>query len=390
MAGKIPRNIEDIKRSKEHVINNLVGIKFEGRVIPNFNENYKLEERMKDLNVPGIGINLINNFHTEWEYYLGAQDLKSNIKVTNKTIFEAASTTKVFTTILALHLLEKGLLKLDENVNSYLKKWKIPENEFTKKEKVTLLRLLTHMAGINRPNSLFGVELDKKPTLIQVLNGKSPAINDPVKVEFIPGTKHQYSNLAFSIIQKLLEDVTGKTYIQLIKEIIFKPLSMNDSTVEFPLPTQFANRAVLPHTGEGEVKEKSLHPTAFGHGNLSCSPNDMSKFILEILASYNGRSEKIISKKMVLQMLTSQKSFGSIELMGFSDQALGVFLLKGEKNFFFIHPGGNEPGTNCFMLASPITGQGAVIMTNGAKGDLLSLQILYRMATEYNWGILKE
>ena len=54
------------------------------------------------------------------------------------TLFEAASATKTVVTVAILHLVEKGVLDLDTDVNTYFKDWKIPENKFTKHEKVTL------------------------------------------------------------------------------------------------------------------------------------------------------------------------------------------------------------------------------------------------------------
>ncbi|NHK31844.1 MAG: beta-lactamase family protein [Asgard group archaeon] len=376
---------ENIEKQVEKTLNSVAGLAFDGKPIPKWDEKYKLTDLMKQFNVPGIGMALIDDYQIKWTKYIGLQDVNSKKEINEKTIFEAASTTKAFTAVLALHLVEKEFLDLDEDVNVKLKDWKIPENEFTEKEKVTLRRILNHSAGINRPDSMFGTEEGKTSTLLQVLNGEKPALNDPVKVEFIPGSKQQYSNIGYSVIQKLIEDTTGKSIIKLMKEVIFDPLGMKNSTLEFPLPQELNNRAILPHTADGEAKPKGLHESAFGHSNLSCSVLDMCKFVLEIINSYNGKSEKILTKKMVHSMLESQRSFGPTEMMGLTDQALGMFLMKNEQNTFFLHPGGNAPGATSFMLGSPITGQGAVIFTNGAQGELLAVQLVYTLAKEYDW-----
>jgi len=369
----------------QKILDNVVAVKFEGKPIPVWEEKQALSELMAQFNVPGIGIALINNFEIEWSKFIGVQDLNSKIEVNSQTLFEAASTTKTLVTVVALHFVEKGLIDLDTNVNDYLKDWKIPENEFTKSEKVSLKRLLIHKAGINRPDSMFDFEVGTAPSLLDVLNGKSPAKNDPVVVEFEPGTKHQYSNLGFDIIQKLLEDVTGKSLPQLFKEVIFEPLSMNNSSLDYPLPDALNKRAILHHTAEGEVKGKGLHPSAYAHGNLSCSPVDLAKFAVEIMKAYQGKSEKILSQEMTKKMLTSYKSFGPTEFMGLSDQVLGFFLMKNDKNTFFLLPGGNAPGANCMFLGSALTGQGAVMMTNAAMGELLNMRLTYTLSKEYDW-----
>lgn len=385
MVNKKTIKRDDIEKRVEKILDNIAGLAFDGRPIPKWDEKYRLTDLMNQFNVPGIGIALIEGYEIQWTKYIGLQDVNLKKEINEKTFFEAASTTKAFIAVLALHLVEKGILDLDEDVNLRFKDWKIPENEFTDKEKVTLRRLLNHSAGINRPDSMFGTEEGKISTLLQVLNGEKPALNDPVKVEFVPGTKHQYSNIGYSVIQKLIEDSTGKSFNQLMKEIIFDPLGMNDSTLEFPLPQEFNERAILPHTAEGEAKPKGLHESALGHSNLSCSVLDMSKFVLEIINTYNGKSEKILTKKMVHTMFESQRSFGPTEMMGITDQALGMFLMKNDQNTFFLHPGSNAPGATSFMLGSPITGQGAVILTNGAQGELLAVQLVYTLAKEYDW-----
>jgi len=369
----------------QKILDNVVAVKFEGKPIPVWEEKEALSDLMNQFNVPGIGIVLINNYEIEWSKFIGVQDLNSKIEVNSQTLFEAASTTKTLVTVAALHFVEKGLIDLETDVNDYLKDWKIPENEFTKNEKVTLKRLLTHTAGINRPESMYDFEEGSTPTLLDVLNGKSPAKNDPVVVEFEPGSKHQYSNLGYDIIQKLLEDVTGKSLAQLIKEVIFDPIAMNNSSLDYPLPVELNKRAILHHTAEGEVKGKGLHPSAYAHGNLSCNPIDLAKFAVEIMQAYQGKSEKILTQEMTKSMLESHKSFGPTEFMGLSDQVLGFFLMKNDKNTFFLLPGSNAPGANCMFLGSALTGQGAVLMTNAAMGELLNLRLTYTLAKEYDW-----
>ena len=72
----------------------------------------------------------------------------SNRPVTTRTLFQAGSISKPVAATAALHLVEQGKLSLDEDVNQKLKTWKVPENEFTKTEKVTLRRLMSHSAGL--------------------------------------------------------------------------------------------------------------------------------------------------------------------------------------------------------------------------------------------------
>ncbi len=379
------------KENVQHLLENVVEVGFEGIPIPNYKKTEKLEDLLIQYKIPGIGIVCIDNFKIHWMRYFGIRsaypEYNSNHAVDTQTLFEAASATKTVVTVVALHLVEKGLLDLDANVNVYLKDWKIPDNEFTKVEHVTLKRLLTHTAGVNRPESMYSYQEDSIPTLLNVLKGECPAKNDPVTIEFVPGTKHQYSNLGFDIIQKIMEDVTGKTLNNLLSEIIFGPLDMipEKTTVVYPLPQHLAMIAIDHHGPDGKPAGKGLHPSAYGHGNLSINPWNFSKFLIEIMLSYHGKSNKILSKEMTRKMLDSYYLFGPKEMMGITDQGLGFFLMKNEMNTFFLLPGSNAPGANCMLLGSPTTGQGAIIMANGAMGELLNIRLTYTLSKAYNW-----
>ena len=183
---------KDILEKIEKIENELPTPGMEGGIpAPNWEETGSLEQKMKAYNVPGLRIAVINNFEIEWSKSYGVIDNETKKNVDEFTLFEAGSTSKVFTALAALNMVEKNLVYLDEPVNNYFKTWKIPENDFTKDNPVTLRHLLTHTSGMNRPDSMFNVEDNKEPTLIQVLNGESPAINDPANIEKLPGSEHQ-------------------------------------------------------------------------------------------------------------------------------------------------------------------------------------------------------
>ena len=115
-----------------------------GRPVP----RHTIEERMKALNVPGVSLAVIRNYKIEWAKGYGFADATTKRPVTTKTLFLAGSISKPVAAAGALSLAEQGKVKLDDDVNSYLKSWKVPENEFTKEQKVTLRRLLSHTAGL--------------------------------------------------------------------------------------------------------------------------------------------------------------------------------------------------------------------------------------------------
>jgi CubicO group peptidase (beta-lactamase class C family) len=342
----------------------------------------KMTERMTHYNVPGVSMAVIDVHQTLWTKAYGSMDASTSEPVTPKTIFEAASTSKFITSAMALHFVQKGLIGLDTDVNDYLTSWQVPENQFTKEEKVTLRRLLTHKAGLPTTN----FDHDEKvgyPTLLDVLNGQSPALNKPAIPELIPDTRWQYSNVGYDVIQLLLEDVSGKSFQQIAEEIIFEPLGMENSTFIYPLDSESKKREAMPHDGQGISRKPAMHLTALAHAGLTTTPTDLAKFTSEILFSYQGKSEKVLTQEMIKQLLTKEFDLDP-GLFGIPlSEGLGVFLTGDGPNLLFTHPGSNLPGLNCWLMGWPELGTAVVVMTNGAQGELLAMEIISAVIQEY-------
>lgn len=107
-----------------------------------------LAQAMQVYNVPGLSIAVIDNYQIAWAKGYGVIETGSTTRVGTGTLFQAGSISKPVAATAALALVEKGKLSLDEDVNQKLKTWKVPENEFTKEQKVTLRRLMSHTAGL--------------------------------------------------------------------------------------------------------------------------------------------------------------------------------------------------------------------------------------------------
>ena len=152
-----------------------------------------LAELMKTFNVPGVSIAVIENYKIVDAKGYGVIASDSSTPVTTKTLFQAGSISKPVAATGALSLVEQGKLSLDDDVNNKLTTWKVPQNEFTQTEKVTLRRLMSHTAGLT-VHGFPGYDVDALvPSIVQVLNGERPANTEPIRVDIVPGTKSRYS-----------------------------------------------------------------------------------------------------------------------------------------------------------------------------------------------------
>ena len=93
---------------------------------------WSIAERMEHYGIPGVSIAVIHNGEIAWTKGYGVMDKESKAPVTEQTLFQAAATSMPVTAYGALRLVEQNKVGLDENINSYLKSWKLPDNEFTK------------------------------------------------------------------------------------------------------------------------------------------------------------------------------------------------------------------------------------------------------------------
>lgn len=344
-----------------------------------------LAERMAHYKIPGVSIAIINNNKIEWAKGYGETWVGKGVPVTTETLFEAASTSKLIVSAITLHYVEKGLLDFDEDVNKKLKSWKIPENDFTKKEKVTLRRLLTHQAGLNRPDGGFSWEEGRMPTLIQTLGGEAPAKNDPAVVEVAPGTEWRYSNLGYLVIQQLLEDVTGRPFAEIAREVVFEPLGMTSSTFHVPLGADAKKKKALPHDPEGSAHDPEMHVNAVANGGLITTPADLAIFTNELILAYHGKSDRVVAQKTARMMFHTEVDIDPAVLGVPIGEGLGAFLFGDGENWAFLHPGDNAPGTSSWLMGYPETGNGIIVMANGAMGNLLAMEIVAAVITTYGW-----
>lgn len=333
-----------------------------------------LADLMKAYTVPGMSIAVIDKYEIVEAKGYGVIEVGSKKPVTTHTLYQAGSISKPVAATGALRLVEQGKLSLDEDVNQQLKTWKVPENDFTKTQKVTLRRLMSHTAGLT-VHGFPGYDVDDPlPTLVQVLNGEKPTNTDPIRVDTVPGTQWRYSGGGVTIEQLLMTDVTGKAFPALMRELVLDQIGMSDSSYEQPLPATRATMTAGGTNGDGtEVHWRwHVYPEMAAAG-LWTTPTDLAKFAVEIALSKQGKSNRILSQKITNEMLTPV----------LNDVGLGFFLDKDNPGQF--GHGGADDGFQALLTMNAESGNGVVIMVNSDNGISLANHIVRGIAKEYAW-----
>lgn len=353
--------------------------------------NQKLLDMMQVHKIPGVSIAVINHGELEWTGGYGVLEVGSNQPVTTDTLFQACSISKPITAMAAMYLVQQGKLDLDGEINQKLLSWKIPENEFTKNEKVTLRRLLSHTAGIT-VSGFRGYSADEQvPTLPQVLEGIEPANSAPIRVDTIPGTQWRYSGGGYTVLQQLMMDVTANVFPEIMHDLVLQRLEMKQSTYRQPLPKKLTEQAACGHHENGEKIDGDwfTYPEMAAAG-LWTTPSDVARFAIELQKSRAGKSNRVLSVEMMEQMLSAQIPDFPAEMVSqrlgrdIRNQGLGFSLESEGNSARFSHHGGNM-GYRCFIVAYSEVGQGAVVMTNSDNGFALIPEIIQSIATEYGW-----
>jgi CubicO group peptidase (beta-lactamase class C family) len=337
-----------------------------------------LEDQMAQLHVPGVSIAVIHEGHIEWTAAYGVVRLKGP-HVTADTLFNAASMSKPLTAMAVMKLVQDGRIDLDADANSYLKSWKIPDNEFTKDHRVTVRELLNHTSGIGMHSG----ELDDPdkglPTVLQMLNGEKPATTGPVRVEAVPGSKYAYANGGYLILQLLVTEVTGEPFAPYMQETLLRPLGMTHSTFEAPLsPTHAALAATgyLEDGTSGTAPDHFVKPNLAAGGLWTTAP-DYARLVIELQKEYAGRSDRILKQSTVRTMMTP--GLGPSDKMKWG---LGVHVGGSSSNPFFEHGGSGVFQSD--MVGYP-SGDGIVVLTNGGGGGPLCDEIVRSAAQVYGW-----
>jgi CubicO group peptidase (beta-lactamase class C family) len=277
-------------------------------------------------------------------------------------------------------------VELDGPVNAHLTAWQVPDNTFTADSAVTLRGLLTHTAGLTvwgfpgyRKDRPFA---DGAPlaTNIQVLDGEGNT--DSVRVYKVPGTSWQYSGGGYTVMEQMVEDVTAQPFAQAMHERVLTPAGMRLSTYEQPLPEARWGEASRGHGPDGSEVEGEWHnyPEQAAAG-LWTTPTELLTLSAHLRAILDAEvTDGVVSRATLEAMLVPHR--GGEE--GFSDYGMG-FGVEGEGDEATFGHGGSNEGFRAQWTVYRHRGQGAVVMTNGARGGALAGEILRAISAVYDW-----
>ncbi len=339
-----------------------------------------IPELMARFRVPGVSVAVIKDFKIHWAKGYGLADVTANRPVDVTTAFQAASISKPVMAMAAVRLAQEGRFSLDQNINSLLKSWRVPESELTRVQPVTPRSLLSHTSGSDDGFGFPGYEPDaSRPTVPQILNGEAPSNVGAVRFARPPFTGQKYSGGGTEIMQLALTDLTGQPFAELMRQKVLDPLGMTGSSYEQPPTGALAERTARAHSGGGEAMGPKWHVyPEQGAAGLWTTPSDLARIAIEVQRAIQGPAGQVLSQASAREM-TAPTGLGPF--------AVGFSIEKRGEGWYFMHGGANW-GFRCDLLAHIRKGYGIVVMTNGDNGGAIIREIEERVAAAYGWDSL--
>ena len=343
-----------------------------------------VERLLKQFNVPGVSIAIIKDFKVVWAKGYGVADVETGAPVTTDTMFQAASISKPVAAMVSLRAVQDRRFGLDQDVNTILKSWKLPDGSGKDgSPAVTPRMLMSHTSGTGDGFGFPGYDPGTPlPTIQQILDGEKPSNLRAVRLERPPGSGFKYSG------GRRDDSAAGPHGGH---REAFRPTGARHRAGA-PRDDQQHLRAAAP--GGARQARPLARTTRWARGRArrgtcipsrprpACGrrPTDLATFAIEVQLATQGRSERVLSASLAREMVTP---------VGVGPYAVGFDVSKQGEGWYFAH-GGSNWGFQCDLVAHRSKGYGAMIMTNGANGGALIGALRRMIQQEYKWDVLDE
>lgn len=315
------------------------------------NYETKIEKIVNYGTIKGMSIALIDGNRIVWTESFGYSDYENKIKADSNTIYGIGSVTKLFTGSSIMQLYEEGKINIDTSFSKYCPEFMI-KKRYPSDIPISVRMLLYHHSGL--PSDIAHGVFSLKPKPFQ-------SIIDLVKNEYAPYPPdyiYSYSNVGYSLLGKIIENVSNQSYENYVKTNIFMPLQMNSSYFISDNSAKFSKG----YDEKGVLrKEYGVRPVPAGA--IKSNIKDMAKFAMSFLPEYNGT--RILKKTTINEMLTKQNNNSALDF----NAKYGLtwhFERKNSAGQIYYHTGGTLNHRSLIAIA-PETNLSIVVLSNSVN-----------------------
>ncbi len=304
----------------------------------------------------GLSIAVVRNDKMIFSKAYGYSDVENNVKAKTSTPFYIASSTKSFTAELIKLLSDEGVVNIDEPINKYLPDLELPSPLSAKM--ISLRDLLTHRSGIENIAVILRTAFTGQHTNDELLKLFS-------KSEF-SGIKYRYTNTDYVLASLAIEKQTGKSWKDLLKEKIFDPLEMKNTSAYvsyFPkdeLPKNYTTLGGKLEKIDFDKTDKTMHAA----GGIYSSADDLANWLIFNINRGKFKNTQIISPLSMDEIHSSQINFKQT-FFKYKRFAYGLGWIRSDYNGnLLIHHFGSYTGSRSHISFMPEKNIGVVALTN--------------------------
>jgi CubicO group peptidase (beta-lactamase class C family) len=302
--------------------------------------------------LPGIAVGVVSDQDLVWSKGFGYADLKAKIPMTSTTKFRMASHSKMFAAIAIMQLREEGKLRLDDPVSQHLKWFKMkPAGDDD--GPITIEQLLSHSSGLQREagDHWTSLQFPTSEELRRIFTERQSA--------FAPSVRWKYSNLAYAIAGMVTEEVSGERWADYVDRHIFKPLGMNESSVDKNVPGLCVPYARRMPDGSREVLPFVDSRGMAAATGVTSNVEDMAKFVSAQFRRGPRGGTQIVSAGSLRELHRVR----SVEENWTAGTGLG-FDISRINNRTYVGHGGGYPGNTTYTLIQLDDRVGVIVLTN--------------------------
>lgn len=341
----------------------------------------QLRERHR---VPGAALGILRLGDTERDdefsaYASGLLNVETGVKATTDSVFQLGSISKTFTATMIMQLIERGLLGLDQSVDSILTGFRPPDQSLG--TPITVRHLLCHSSGIDGDVFTdFGRGADAVRRYVAALAD--------VEQLFCPGSLFSYCNAGFVVLGRIIEQLTGVDWDRAVDDQLFAPLGLTSAGT---LAEQaILRRAAVGHAGDPGGPRSVIHrwqlPHAIGPaGLIHADVTDLLRYArLHLRAGrLNGRS--LLGPELVAAMRDHQiDTPPGAQLAGW--QGLGWQVDHVDGHQVYGHNGATV-GQYAYLLIVPDAGLALALLTNGPGSAAMWARLRQTVLAEHEINI---
>jgi CubicO group peptidase (beta-lactamase class C family) len=331
-----------------------------------------IPQLMEQYHVPGAAVSLVRNGEAVWSEGYGLADRERGEPVTTDTVFQVASISKAVTSWGVMRLVESGQLELDAPVEQYLTRWHLPPSNYGASG-VTIRRLLSHSAGLS-VSGYPGLRPDVPlPSLEESLSGNNGGAG-ALRITMEPGAQFSYSGGGYTLLQLIIEEVTGETFSAYMQREVLDPLGMVHSSFEWQADLRPATAIAYSETGASLPNYLFTEQAAAG---LYTTAPDLARFVAAEMPGPNDEpaGRGVLSPDTLALMFSPV-----IQSQGQMAQGLGQGIETLPGGSELIGHGGANAGWRAIISANPEQGLGIVILTNSDNGMALIQDVMRELS----------